>query len=134
MQKAHDIFEAKLSWKGVKKLEEAQQKFNTLLETEQWAYNPITKYYKKEEQVIEYSFSQLPSPNSTLQFQIGNVYYPVKKFEVVKVLLQQMILCNDIENLEIHDIDLKEIEKEFSDFLHEQSLGYNKGEWHTLKQ
>lgn len=133
MQKAHDIFEVKLSWKGIKELKETQQKFNTLLETEQWKLNSIEKFYEKEEQVIEHSLKQLSPLNSIFQFQIGNGNYPVKKFEGIKELLLQMIQCKDIENLEIHDIDLKEVEKEFSDFLHERPLGYDKEGWHTLK-
>ena len=44
-----------------------------------------------------------------------------------------MIQCKDIEDLEIHDINLKGIKEEFSDFLHELSLTYDKEEWHTLK-
>ena len=48
MQKAHDIFEVKLSWKGIEELEEVQQKFNTLLETEEWELNSIEKFYEKD--------------------------------------------------------------------------------------
>ena len=44
-----------------------------------------------------------------------------------------MIQCKDIEYLEIQDVNLKKIEEEFKNFLHEQSLTYDKGEWHTLK-
>ena len=114
-------------------MKEVQQKFNTLLETEQWKLNSIEKFYKKEEQVIEHSLKQLSTPNSIFQFQIGNENYPVKKFEGIKELLLQMIQCKDIEDLEIHDINLKGIKEEFSDFLHELSLTYDKEEWHTLK-
>ena len=133
MKTAQDIFEVKFSWKGIEKLKEVQQKFNTLLETEQWKLNSIEKFYKKEEQVIEHSLKQLSTPNSIFQFQIGNENYPVKKFEGIKELLLQMIQCKDIEDLEIHDINLKGIKEEFSDSLHELSLTYDKEEWHTLK-
>ena len=47
MKTAQDIFEVKFSWKGIEKLKEVQQKFNTLLETEQWKLNSIEKFYKK---------------------------------------------------------------------------------------
>lgn len=133
MKTAQDIFEVKFSWKGIKELKEAQQKFNTLLETEQWTLNSIEKFYEKEKQVIEHLLKQLSTPNSIFQFQIGNGNYPVKKFERIKELLLRMIQCKDIENLEIHDINLKEIEEEFRDFLHERPITYDKGVWHTLK-
>ena len=133
MQKAHDIFEVKLSWKGIEELEEVQQKFNTLLETEEWKLNSIKKFYEKEEHVVEHLLKQPLPPNSTFQFQIGNENYPIKEFEKIKELLLQMIQCKDIEYLEIQDINLKESEEEFKNFLHEQSLTYDKGEWHTLK-
>ena len=58
MQKAHDIFEVKLSWKGIEELEEVQQKFNTLLETEEWKLNSIKKFYEKEEHVVEHLLKQ----------------------------------------------------------------------------
>jgi len=133
MQKAHDIFEVKLSWKGIEELEEVQQKFNTLLETEEWELNSIEKFYEKEEHVVEHLLKQPLPPNPTFQFQIGNGNYPIKEFEKIKELLLQMIQCKDIEYLEIQDVKLKESEEEFKNFLHEQSLTYDKGEWHTLK-
>lgn len=133
MKTARDIFDVKFSWKGIKDLKEAQQKFNTLLETERWELNFIEKFYKKEEQVIEHLLKQSSLSNPTFQFQIGNITYPVQKFEVIKELLQQMIQCNDIENLEIRDIASKEVKEGFIDFLHEQALVYDKEEWHTLK-
>ena len=133
MKTAQDIFEVKFSWKGIEKLKEVQQKFNTLLETEQWKLNSIEKFYKKEEQVIEHSLKQLSTPNSIFQFQIGNENYSVKKFEGIKELLLQMIQCKNIEDLEIHDINLKEIKEEFQNSLNKLGHDYNEGEWHTLK-
>ena len=131
MKTAQDIFEVKLSWKGVKKLEEVQQKFHDFLKTQGWNFKTVTSCYEKENELIELQPKQ--SSGSIIQFQIGNENYPVKEFEGIKELLLQMIQCKDIEDLEIHDIDLKGIEKEFSDFLHELSLTYDKEEWHTLK-
>ena len=42
MKIAVDIFEVKLSWKGVKELEEAQQKFNDFLKTQGWNSKTVT--------------------------------------------------------------------------------------------
>ena len=44
-----------------------------------------------------------------------------------------MIQCKDIEDLEIHDINLKRIKEEFQNFLNELGHDYNEGEWHSLK-
>ena len=131
MKIAVDIFEVKLSWKGVKELEEAQQKFNDFLKTQGWNSKTVTSCYEKEDELIELPPSQ--SSGSTIQFQIGNENYPVKKFEVIKELLLQMIQCKDIEDLEIHDINLKRIKEEFQNFLNELGHDYNEGEWNSLK-
>lgn len=131
MKIAVDIFEVKLSWKGVKELEEAQQKFNDFLKTQGWNSKTVTSCYEKEDELIELPPSQ--SSGSTIQFQIENENYPVKKFEVIKELLLQMIQCKDIEDLEIHDINLKRIKEEFQNFLNELGHDYNEGEWHSLK-
>lgn len=129
---AQDIFEVKLSWKGVKKLEEAQQKFHDFLEAQGWNFKTVISYYEKENERIELQPRQ-QSSGPIIQFQIGNEYYPVKKFEGIKELLEQMIQCKDIEDLKIHDINLKGIKEEFRDFIHKQPLPCEEGEWHTLK-
>ena len=131
MKIAVDIFEVKLSWKGVKELEEAQQKFNDFLKTQGWNSKTVTSCYEKEDELID--LLPIQSSGSTIQFQIGNENYPVKKFEVIKELLLQMIQCKDIEDLEIHDINLKRIKEEFQNFLNELGHDYNEGEWHSLK-
>ena len=131
MQKVHDIFEVKLSWKGIKKLEETKQKLHDFLVSQGWLFNSIGDFFEKNNKVIE--LQPKLSSSSVFQFQIGNENYPIKEFEKIKELLLQMIQCKDIEYLEIQDINLKESEEEFKNFLHEQSLTYDKGEWHTLK-
>ena len=66
MKIAVDIFEVKLSWKGVKELEEAQQKFNDFLKTQGWNSKTVTSCYEKEDELIELPPSQ--SSVSTIQF------------------------------------------------------------------
>lgn len=132
MKIAQDTFEIKISWKEIKKLEETKQKLHDFLKSKDWKFCSIKESYYKDNQVID--FPVIKPSNSTFQFCIGNVDYPVQKFEEIKELLLQMIQCDDIENLEIQGIRLKKSKKEFRDFLNELGYGYDEGEWHILKQ
>ena len=82
MQKAHDIFEVQLSWKGIKKLEETKQKLHDFLVSQGWLFNSIGDFFEKNNKVIE--LQPKLSSSYIFQFQIGNENYPIKEFEKIK--------------------------------------------------